>query len=417
MVINIFFGYGIVGLIFSSFVKSLIEKSIEKGIDKLFFLSRDGEIIKKVYDIYSPLYKNAPKSEYIYASRRSLSVASIFSIEDIYTILERKFSPCTVFDLFKNRFGVEAGIDFPISFLKEVGWKNENSRLDYFKDLDKAKKLINLIKDLIIDNASQERERLLMHYNSKGLNNNIFNKGIVDIGHEGSLQKQLNKLLNIQLYGFYFATFDNMKNNIVNAENYCWGYIGNFINDNTHFYKKNILMFENLFLNSSGSFVKFNENNEVCELDIKNEKNRVYFAQEMQKGIIDFNKDIKNTLEDYFVVSKNENINNIVKPFLMFLNKPSIIDVEIFQNMNFENIYNCQKDKYIIEVKNNIANINNSIWKKGAETYNLYSTKKTFMDNIIPIRIQKLYKKFKKDPKSFFGDSKYKILRDLSKYY
>ena len=46
------------------------------------------------------------KSHYMYASRRSINVPSISSIEHIYEILEAPFAPCSLKKLLERRFGI-----------------------------------------------------------------------------------------------------------------------------------------------------------------------------------------------------------------------------------------------------------------------------------------------------------------------
>lgn len=412
------FGFGIVGSIFTSFVKSLIEKSIEDGIEILFFMSRDGEIIKKVYDLYAPLYDNAPKSEYVYASRRSLNVCSIFETEDAMRIMDKKFSPCTVKNIFKNRFGVSV----PDDLIKEAGFDHQHSRLDYFKDMDKAKKLIELASDIILTRASHERGLLLEHYKTHGLEKNDKLLGIVDIGHEGSLQKAINSLLDIKINGYYFATFPEIGNNVESLGMNTWGYVGNKISDNNHFYRKNILMFENLFLNSAGSFLYMdNISGNPVELSTYDEQKRVLFASEMQKGIIEFNVRMKKTLGSNFIDLPQENVVDVCTPYLKFLENPTLVDLKMFINMGFENSYNCRDMKFLIQLakEKGLADEVESIWKKGAHTYNLYKKVEGnwFEINLLSTRQKKLIKKFKNNPYGFFADSKYPLIRVIGKIF
>jgi len=396
------FAYSIEGPIFFSFVKELIEKSISDNIKTLFFLSRDGEIIKKVYDILSPYYKNAPKSVYVYASRRSVTVPALETLEDIEEISSKSFNNCKIDNLFKNRFGIK----IEEKKLETLGL-NGNSIIK-FSDKKMLKDLINISLTDILENAKEEKKELLNYYKKVGLDNPKNQKiGIVDIGHEGSIQKAIHQITGKKINGYYYATFAKIKNNVEDLGMETWGYIDNKITSSQHYYKKNILMFENLFLNSEGSFLRIKNGNPEF-LSTEKEYKRIEFANISHDEIVNFSKDLSNILQDKIPKLKKENPKNIAAPYIDFLDNYYEKDLEIFKDIIFENEYNCNtnsdllsdfyKRKYKQEVK---LSLDNSIQLRRLKKL-IYETRYYIQDIN--------YKKFKKlalNPLKFLRDIKY----------
>lgn len=69
--------------------KWLIETGIREKRETIHFLARDGYLPKLVYDKLAVCYENAPKSNYIYGSRKSLLPASLKTKADFYLISSR----------------------------------------------------------------------------------------------------------------------------------------------------------------------------------------------------------------------------------------------------------------------------------------------------------------------------------------
>ncbi|GLC82498.1 glycosyltransferase [Lacrimispora brassicae] len=81
-----FIGYYPVGMHLYGFSKWLIEKSIELGYKKLYFLSRDGYLPMLVYNILARKYEDAPEAEYIYSSRKAVMPFMIKDKFDLFNL-------------------------------------------------------------------------------------------------------------------------------------------------------------------------------------------------------------------------------------------------------------------------------------------------------------------------------------------
>ncbi len=72
-------GYNFLGPLFGGFVQHIADESRRLGLNKIFFLSREGYTFKKIWEKITPsLYpdKNLPEIEYLYVSRMALAATS-----------------------------------------------------------------------------------------------------------------------------------------------------------------------------------------------------------------------------------------------------------------------------------------------------------------------------------------------------
>ena len=401
------FGFSLIGIIMFSFAKFIIEDAINKKIDKLYFLSRDGDIIKQCYDILAQHYANAPQSYYLRASRRLYSVPSITTDQDIIERLSINFTPTSLYNLFKSRFG----IDISSKNIDLCDFKTHNENVDFKKDKHKIIRFALANKNHILKNAKEEKEALLAYLKDKELYSND-NLGIVDIGHHGTLQKYLEELLNKKFHGYYFATFAEATKNIHQFTSF---YVHksepyHICNIYQHF----ILMFESIFLNNEDSIIKFKFDNDILSPVFNHVKdiNRKKFIYDVHRGCIDFCRTITATLRSK-IADIRLTPDEACAPYIYFLQHPTYIDAIMFKNIEFENTYSARNIKYIIgrensiwiEGKNVIDEADNSI---GRDILSYIFSK------ILP---EKKYNKFLSSPHRFFADSKHLIVRYLARFF
>jgi predicted HAD superfamily hydrolase len=104
-------GYNILGPALTIYIHNLAEQSQKDKIQRMYFIARDGYILKKIYDIVrSNIYKdNLPQSKYMCISRLSVRLASLqnFGINEINACLIRDhLKYITLRNLF-NSYGLE----------------------------------------------------------------------------------------------------------------------------------------------------------------------------------------------------------------------------------------------------------------------------------------------------------------------
>ena len=288
-------GYETLGPVLVGFCKWLEYNKKAHKIDKLLFLSRDGQIISKAYQ---QLY---PKSsfEYIYTSRRSLVVPLICqqkSLESIFDIIP--FYRYTSIKALIERLGLE--YEKYKSTIEKYGFNETSFSLkeEYLTNPNFIQ-LFNELKDEILRNSEEEldgfKKYIIPHLTST--------VGIVDIGWKGTMQKTLIKLLNSlnirsTLQGFYLGILSNMPN--------AYGYF--FDSDKKN--NENLLLsfsglFEVFFSADHGSVERYNSDGFVKLYDFEynlNEKSKTDYKiiQSIQKGALDFVNDYnQSAIKDY----------------------------------------------------------------------------------------------------------------------
>jgi predicted HAD superfamily hydrolase len=431
-------GYSMVGPMFYGFAKWTMERAMKEGVDKLFFLARDGEIIKKCYDEIAKNVEGAPVSEYIHVSRRALSVPSIKTVEDIVEIAKLNYSPTNVKKLLKSRFG----LDNPTVSKSQF----KAAKIDGFAELinsncdsDRFIALCMEIQEQILSNASIERENILEYLTSKGLTGKEYTY-VVDIGHNGTLQKRLNILLETDnINGMYFVTQSGVKETIYDNGWKAHGYVAEEINgsDSRYPYNKYLLMFETCFLNEDGSMVSFDRVDDgslvMRQLPVDGEEERINFIKETQSGVLDFTADICQ-LEMQLGINMALKGRESINPYLAMLKHPYELDLLMYDKVGFENVFSGRDNKYLLyyNPESLSDSKDKSYWNEHLNVLNwdeckdhlsgggvkrkLIITAVEFAYKIGYVSDSK-YKKFQKNPKVFFEDSRHPSLQKIGNYF
>lgn len=403
-------GYMAGGVIALSFARWVIEAAIKDGIEDLYFLARDGWIVKEVAGKILQHYKNPPQLKYIYASRRGSVIPSIRTEEDIYNSANMAFSDVSVKELLQSRFNV-LETDFPSNEMKYLNSIISSKNAD---DVLGLKKFLQKYSSIILNCCARERENYLAYLKSEGMGS-ARKKAIVDIGHNGTLQLALNKLFETsEISGYYFVTFEKI-NKLTKMKIDFSSYLLHEENQEKTFhpYCKNIGMFEFLFLPDQDSFVNITVDNkgsyqpnfvEPNEIIRKNASGRVH------QGILDYVSDVLTAVGPYYK-EHNVHANDSIRIYLDFLMRPTRSDAKMFEGMFFNDSFGGAKKRYII--KPNDKQAVDSWWKIGAET--LYSDHGSSPK---PFKRGKFYRKMRKlkqRPIQFFMDSKlFKFVRKVA---
>lgn len=200
-------GYCEFGPLLYGFISWIIQQAKENRHEKIFFLSRDGFLMQKVYEQIKT--KEAPSSSYFYASRRALQVAAIHLNPDFKYVMSHMFIPrfVTIKWLLK-RWGVDPSqvINHVSNFELDEEFPGntiiQNERIQY---------LYNEVKDLIISNSKKEYEAFKEYLD---LQNFLGNVAIVDIGWFGNMQNSLISILKhmnrtVNVTGYYLGIYPN----------------------------------------------------------------------------------------------------------------------------------------------------------------------------------------------------------------
>lgn len=357
-------GYETFGPLLYGYVRWLNSNFDAENNKKIYFLSRDGYIMQKAFNIVYPEKETC----YIYASRRALLVPTIWMYKNLQEILANMLLPKEItVKAFLKKLGLEPtkykdiiekyNYDFDFKIKKE---QLENGKLEFYKEIEKD----------IYENSKREYENLLNYYKKIDFNGNV---AIVDIGWYGNMQhalEQIKKIANwdVDIYGYYVGIVpESEKQNIYNMKGFL------FDKDRSDlFLKKKFFnaIFETIFLAHHGSVKNYIENADSISLypyeyQDKKTNSDIYNFQE---GALQFIKDFsQSNISKYLKINENVAIYNL----LQLGNRPTNKDINNFGNMEFYDDDYCKIIEkksllyYIFHLKKFKYDLEKSKWKTG----------------------------------------------------
>lgn len=376
-------GYSIVGDMMLAFAAWIIEKAKIDGVTTLFFLARDGEIVKKAADMlleHTP--GNTIKTKYLLASRRSTRVASLRSKEDIINevnqvVGEYSKNPnkSSLDQYLSLRFGLR------VDLLNELGIENLCTTITS-AEKDDAPKLLHswltseVLINHILDNASEERALYSEYLDASEFLQSDSPIGLVDIGHNGSLQASLAKARNLtSTRGYYFCTYDGIDATLsaASGDHKGSGFYRDRIStsDRTQKYIRYALIIESLFLNDKGTFLRFYRTDDMLTPAFLegNERTRVSFNREIHQGSMMYTQDLLDTIVKCFGSVQINHLwmhDDTCARLFSMLESPILRDSEVFSGVTIENYFAGRPLRYFVPPKNRL-DITPTLWKEGTQ--------------------------------------------------
>ena len=220
-------------LTFYLFIERLYRRCIVEGIHNIYFLSREGELLKKLFDIYVQEMPQKVASHYLFVSRKAVIRSTFGNIDDEdFSELRKNFSSVSMRKLMefiglseKDIDEVEKGNQLDIDFLVPNWWES-----DVFKSLLKCDtfraayqvvtdKNRNIFHDYLQQNGFYDDDKV----------------AIVDVGWSGTIQDRLHRVAGKEqtLFGYYCGLISNAdfsrtnrKDGILFSD--CYGYSKDF---------------------------------------------------------------------------------------------------------------------------------------------------------------------------------------------
>ena len=313
-------GYSVLGPILFGFCHWLHDELLKKKISSVLFFSRDGKIMKDVFDI---LYSDPSfQTKYFHISRRAINAVNIKNhcdFDELRNFIEETYT-CTI-EMFLKRLGLEPGkieipecIDIHREFLTSEFWTDNTIR--NFYDL--------YVKEPLIVHSQQQYDYFISYFNKYVPKGDL---GVVDIGWRGSMQTRLEEIISSlpsdqvrKIYGYYMGIESEADNR--------FGYLYKGLNQSE---RKTIIdggvgLFETLFLAREGT-----------TLGYRSDKGTIFPV-----------------LDDYEITDPEliDNLKKIHKGALMFVKNMS--QFKIFDFMNVEpDIYFYPFEKICMRPSNN----------------------------------------------------------------
>lgn len=198
------FGYSAIGPLMLGFSFWLYREARADRVEKLFFLSRDGLIMKRVFDELFPAAEYGIETEYLHCSRRMVRVPAMKSRFDILQPLSRPIHRRPIGRWLEANYGLEAS-EIPSDVFQRHGFEGADILIDNNVDKDALKALIQDCEDLILSIAADERSALNGYLAARNVG--LGRHAVVDIGYAGTMQDALSSFLGVQLKGYYLAVF------------------------------------------------------------------------------------------------------------------------------------------------------------------------------------------------------------------
>lgn len=197
-------GYAIMGPLLAAFSEWLSAQAKAEGIDRLYFLAREGQLMKDIHDVLTT-GRDTPQSEYLVLSRRAVSVAMIRSREDILAIASTDYQANSLAEYFLRRFGLVLN-EAVLADLHQRGiWLRGRPVEIHAGQIDGSLlAVLDTLSDEIYHRAAMERGPMLSYLRQAGLMEDKV--ALVDVGYAGTIQGRLCELLGRKIQGYYMVT-------------------------------------------------------------------------------------------------------------------------------------------------------------------------------------------------------------------
>ena len=338
-------GYSLIGPLLVGMSEWLIEKALHDKIDRLYFLAREGQLIKQVYDLWTEGLDGLPQADYLVLSRRAVSVPMIETFADILIIAKATYYTNTISSFLYERYGLQLSESRWKLLENQVQWKRNSSIEVQNEQVDHLLPLLNALAAEIIANASLEYDALKHYLDDMGLEK-LGRQAVVDIGYGGTIQNYLNRLVSTPVHGYYLMTDQRA---VKVAEMHDVIIRGCFLEDIEPLLNPTPLMYGNSFLlekflSSSAAQVihyELDQNNHLMthyrELS-SDEIEGFNFRAELQKGVIRYTHDAINCREQ-ILSSYKPSIKVAKQLYDAFIVQQSKLESDLLQNIVLDDYY------------------------------------------------------------------------------
>lgn len=184
-----FIGFYTLGMHLVGLSKWITEECRIRGLETIHFLARDGYMPMKAYEILNTADGNAPKANYMYASRKSVMAGMIKSLTDFYDlpVEYRNHSPKTLLKILEF---ASAGIG---DTEKEEIYKRY--KIVYNKTFELREDYLRFI-DIFLEHIYDEDKYRESYALAKEYYSQIQRQDITfDMGYSGRIQKAISELV------------------------------------------------------------------------------------------------------------------------------------------------------------------------------------------------------------------------------
>jgi FMN phosphatase YigB (HAD superfamily) len=198
-------GYAIAGPLIVAFAQWLLAHAKADRITTLYFLAREGKLLKEVYDRLAAVTPGAAAAQYLVVSRRAMTVPMIETLDDMLNIASADYFSNELEKFLFYRFGLKLD-DAERAELARHGLWSTDRKVEVKGDHPHhLQPVLEVIADRIQARAAEERPSLLAYLQQMGLDQSG-TSAVVDVGYSATIQGRLSKILGKGLHGYYLLT-------------------------------------------------------------------------------------------------------------------------------------------------------------------------------------------------------------------
>lgn len=203
------FGYSALGPMMLGLSFWLYREAKADGVEKLYFLSRDGLVMKRVFDALFPFDQYGIETDYLYCSRRVVRVPLMQNRFDLLQPVSKPIFKRTLGSWLEANYGIDPAIIDRVVFTGR-GFEGPEEFIDSGVDRAALSDLVGDLQDQLLEVCKREREVLEQYLAHKRVGEG--RHGVVDIGYAGTMQEAISNILRKELKGYYLAVFGSSSN-------------------------------------------------------------------------------------------------------------------------------------------------------------------------------------------------------------
>lgn len=146
--------------IHGAFVRWIVESALAGGADLLLFFSRDGYILKRIYEAFRKRHAHLPPSAYCCVSRYTLRTASMASLDETdYSFLLSGLKPKTALHVLR-RCGLSLAPEEELKLLASHGLKPDDLVTEKGEAAERARQVLKALEAPLRQMAARQRASL-----------------------------------------------------------------------------------------------------------------------------------------------------------------------------------------------------------------------------------------------------------------
>ena len=368
------------------------------GFVDVIFLSREGQVLKELFDFFQKKYiqKDQIQSHYFLASRRSTFIPSLKKIGfENFEILFRQYRKISCLDFLMN-------LGFEESVINELS-SELTIELDFIEnDFPSSESFDKLMQsDLFI--KTYEGNRTLQNTNFKKYIDSLKLKdstkiAIVDVGWKGTIQDNIQSILGEkhEIYGFYVGLVKKFSEG-EKINKYGILFDENEVNNSTKLFKEFLALFEVLLAADHGSPITYTNTDHGVVIETEDFSQEEHFFNTQIAPIINTIKINFKTICDFFYLDFFH-ISELEKYAIFFHSKtvftPTALEIQWFMNIyHIENFGKFGVSKFEL--------VNTKKWEQFLIFLSYLKNRKKFTEGVFWPYLE-LYKKgLKKSSKKY----------------